>query len=189
MRRRCRAGVGWGRRRCGPVQQRQMTNSRSGVQRFPSWDGQRVSDRQIRPSSAVLKQQTVRAAVQCKQEGAEAFPLFDLLAAARSGFAMFAPPICRRRCWNTLFRSGSSNEDGGNQRTSTVSEARHSIQRYARAAAQHPAASVGNRAPAVLRRREQRCFSSASDDEVDGSMRAMREQLLNWHALVSSEPG
>jgi hypothetical protein len=30
------------------------------------------------------------------------------------------------------------------------------------------AASVGNRAPAVLRRREQRCFSSASDDEVGG---------------------
>jgi alkylation response protein AidB-like acyl-CoA dehydrogenase len=31
------------------------------------------------------------------------------------------------------------------------------------------AASVGNRAPAVLRRREQRRFSSASDDEVGGS--------------------
>jgi len=31
------------------------------------------------------------------------------------------------------------------------------------------AARVGNRAPAVLRRREQRRFSSASDDEVDGS--------------------
>jgi hypothetical protein len=40
------------------------------------------------------------------------------------------------------------------------------------------AASVANRAPAVLRRREQRCFSSASDDEVGGSKRAMREQLL-----------
>ena len=31
------------------------------------------------------------------------------------------------------------------------------------------AASVGNRAPAVLRRREQRRFSSANDDEVAGS--------------------
>src|SRR4029450_9559387 len=31
------------------------------------------------------------------------------------------------------------------------------------------AASVGNRAPAVLRRREQRRFPSASDDEVGGS--------------------
>jgi hypothetical protein len=40
-----------------------------------------------------------------------------------------------------------------------------------------PAASVGNRAPAVLRRREQRRFSSASDDEVGGTMRAMRDQL------------
>jgi hypothetical protein len=40
------------------------------------------------------------------------------------------------------------------------------------------AASVGNRAPAVLRRREQRCFSSASDDEVGGSKRAMCERLL-----------
>jgi hypothetical protein len=39
------------------------------------------------------------------------------------------------------------------------------------------AASVGNRAPAVLRRREERRFSSASDDEVGGFMRAMREQL------------
>jgi hypothetical protein len=29
----------------------------------------------------------------------------------------------------------------------------------------------------VLRRREQRRFSSASDDEVGGAMRAMREQL------------
>jgi hypothetical protein len=34
-----------------------------------------------------------------------------------------------------------------------------------------------DRAPAVLRRREQRRFSSASDDEVGGSMRATREQL------------
>jgi hypothetical protein len=34
-----------------------------------------------------------------------------------------------------------------------------------------------DRAPAVLRRREQRRFSSARDDEVGGSMRAMREQL------------
>jgi hypothetical protein len=40
-----------------------------------------------------------------------------------------------------------------------------------------PDASVGNRAPAVLRRREQRRFFSASDDEVGGPMRAMREQL------------
>jgi hypothetical protein len=39
------------------------------------------------------------------------------------------------------------------------------------------AASVGNRAPAVLRRREQRRFSSASDDEVGGPTRAMREEL------------
>jgi hypothetical protein len=31
----------------------------------------------------------------------------------------------------------------------------------------------------VLRRRERRRFSSASDDEVGGTMRAMREQLLN----------
>jgi hypothetical protein len=38
------------------------------------------------------------------------------------------------------------------------------------------AASVGNRAPAVLRRSEQRRFSSASDDEVGGTTRAMREQ-------------
>jgi hypothetical protein len=34
-----------------------------------------------------------------------------------------------------------------------------------------------DRAPAVLRRSEQRRFSSTSDDEVGGSMRAMREQL------------
>jgi hypothetical protein len=34
-----------------------------------------------------------------------------------------------------------------------------------------------DRAPAVLRRSEQRRFSSLSDDEVGGSMRAMREQL------------
>jgi hypothetical protein len=33
-----------------------------------------------------------------------------------------------------------------------------------------------NRAPALLRRREQRRFLSASDDEVGGSMRAIREQ-------------
>jgi hypothetical protein len=33
-----------------------------------------------------------------------------------------------------------------------------------------------DRAPAVLRRRERRRFSSASDDEVAGFMRAMREQ-------------
>jgi hypothetical protein len=43
------------------------------------------------------------------------------------------------------------------------------------------AASVGNRAPAVLRRREQRCFSSASDDEVGGpnarDARAARENV------------
>jgi hypothetical protein len=39
------------------------------------------------------------------------------------------------------------------------------------------AASVGNRAPAVLRRSERRRFSSASDDEVGGTPRAMREQL------------
>ena len=36
-----------------------------------------------------------------------------------------------------------------------------------------------NRAPAKLRRREQRRLSSASDDEVGGSMRAMREQHQN----------
>jgi hypothetical protein len=39
------------------------------------------------------------------------------------------------------------------------------------------AASVGNRAPAVLRRSERRRFSSASDEEVGGLNRAMREQL------------
>jgi hypothetical protein len=42
---------------------------------------------------------------------------------------------------------------------------------------QIPAASVGNRAPAVLRRSERGDLSSASDDEVGGTMRAMREQL------------
>jgi hypothetical protein len=42
-----------------------------------------------------------------------------------------------------------------------------------------------DRAPAVLRRREQRRFSSASADEVGGSMRAMREQLTK--ALQASE--
>jgi hypothetical protein len=31
---------------------------------------------------------------------------------------MFAPPICRRRRGTTLFRFVSSDEDGGNQRTS-----------------------------------------------------------------------
>jgi hypothetical protein len=47
------------------------------------------------------------------------------------------------------------------------------------------AASVGNRAPAVLRRREQRRSSSASDDEVGGTMRAMREQLPIKGAALS----
>jgi hypothetical protein len=42
-----------------------------------------------------------------------------------------------------------------------------------------------DRAPAVLRRREQRRFSSASADEVGGSMRAMHEQLTK--ALPASE--
>src|SRR5687767_11226895 len=38
------------------------------------------------------------------------------------------------------------------------------------------AVSVANCAPAVLRRSEQTCFSSASDDEVGGISRAMRER-------------
>jgi hypothetical protein len=38
------------------------------------------------------------------------------------------------------------------------------------------AASVGNRAPAVLSRSERGAFSSARDPEVGGSMRVMREQ-------------
>jgi hypothetical protein len=37
-----------------------------------------------------------------------------------------------------------------------------------------------NRAPAVLRRREQRRFSSASDDDVGGSMRAQDRAPLSW---------
>ena len=48
------------------------------------------------------------------------------------------------------------------------------------------AASVGNRAPAVLRRREQRRFSSASDDEVGGLLRAMREQQDQNRADLSA---
>ena len=44
-----------------------------------------------------------------------------------------------------------------------------------------------DRAPAVLRRREQRRFSSASDDEVGGSMRAMREQHHKLPAQRSEE--
>jgi hypothetical protein len=39
------------------------------------------------------------------------------------------------------------------------------------------AASVGNRAPAVLRRREQRRLSSASDDESADPKRALRERI------------
>jgi hypothetical protein len=38
----------------------------------------------------------------------------------------------------------------------------------------------------VLRRREQRRFSSASDDEVGGFMRAMREQLGKGAASVGN---
>jgi len=41
-----------------------------------------------------------------------------------------------------------------------------------------------DRAPAVLRRSEQRRLSSASDDEVGGSMRAMREQLTKRKVLA-----
>jgi hypothetical protein len=51
---------------------------------------------------------------------------------------------------------------------------------------QIPAASVGNRAPAVLRRSERGDLSSASDDEVGGTMRAMREQLQKKGAALSS---
>jgi hypothetical protein len=48
---------------------------------------------------------------------------------------------------------------------------------HARQCMPAPAAvSVGNRAPAVLRRSEQTRFSSASDDEVGGISRAMRER-------------
>ena len=39
------------------------------------------------------------------------------------------------------------------------------------------ATSVGKSRAAVLRRSERRRFSSASDDEVGGATRAMREQL------------
>jgi len=39
-------------------------------------------------------------------------------------------------------------------------------------------------APAVLRRSEPRRLSSASDDEVGGSMRAMREQLTKRKVLA-----
>jgi hypothetical protein len=45
------------------------------------------------------------------------------------------------------------------------------------------AVSVGNRAPAVLRRSEPTRFSSASDDEVGGISRAMRERP--YEAAVS----
>jgi len=41
-----------------------------------------------------------------------------------------------------------------------------------------------DRAPAVLRRSEQRRLSYASDDEVGGSIRAMREQLTKRKVLA-----
>jgi hypothetical protein len=48
----------------------------------------------------------------------------------------------RRRLRNTLFRSGISDEDGGNPANIAASEASHSIERDARAAAQNARISV-----------------------------------------------
>ncbi len=78
-----------------------------------------------------------------------------------------------RRSEQTRFSSASDDEVGGSQRAM-----REQLPK---------AASVGNRAPAVLRRSEQTRFSSASDDEVGGSQRAMREQLQESAASEGSK--
>jgi hypothetical protein len=87
---------------------------------------------------------------------------------------IFRPPYsCKRR----KSRARRAEEEGAEAVFLCERRRSRRIMRAMREQLSKRAASVGNRAPAVLRRQEQRRFSSASDDEVGGSMRAMREQL------------
>jgi hypothetical protein len=137
------------------------------------------------------KRRESRSAARSQASGATDGRWRAVLPSASDDDGGFKAPRIARRCpgrTNEQTRSSSASERGRQRLPSAILTSGASNQ-HCRNSCQQPAASVGNRAPAVLRTREQRCFSSASDDEVGGSMRAMREQLLKIDALMSTEPG
>src|SRR4029450_6766515 len=106
---------------------------------------------------------------------AQRIPEFDL---GDGRIAIHGAPTTRL---HKSIRSGSSD-----QRARYASESDGSARLIMKALPPYSlprAASVGNRAPGVLRRSERRRLSSASDDEVGGTMGAMREQLTKLAGL------
>jgi hypothetical protein len=105
------------------------------------------------------------------------------------GFAMFAPPICRRRWRNTLSVPPSPTTPAATQRPSQRAERAIQYSAIARAV-ENPAASVGKSRAAVLRTTETRCSFLGDGGRSRRVPSAMREQLRMgaWVSVNCSFP-
>jgi hypothetical protein len=103
---------------------------------------------------------------------------------------MFAPPICRRRWRNTLFRSVSSDEDGGNPASIAASGASNRTQRDPQRPGLRAAGWTSEGADALFRLRASEEGSGyPAQSSASGASKQMQERAIQRCLAAVSEHG